>query len=173
MSRYAIIFLMAFFPVIVFAGKKDAPPPPPATNLAQRVRGFQVPQYSTNGLLTSMLRGKEALIYPDRMADITGLVLDLFKNTPTGRVSDVTVTSPRCFYQAEKGFAVSDDSIRIARDNMVITGSNYVIDQKSERMQINSNVKVVLVGVQSSGLAGLPGMNTSKPPKKADGTQGK
>ena len=123
------------------------------TNQVIHIFQFQVPQYDTNSVMTSMLRGREADIFPpDRITKITDLVIEFYKYTPTNRLVDVRVTSPECYYHPDKGVGVSDKPIRISRDNMVITGSNYVFDSKSQRMQINHDARVVLMGVRSTKL---------------------
>ena len=134
------------------APKKKEPGSSATTNQTIHVIDFQVPQYDDQGVMTSKLKGREANIFPDRMAEISELMMEIYRQTPTGRVTDVRVTSPRCFYQPDKKFAVSEDTIRIARDNMVVTGSNYVIDASAQRLQINTNARVVLKGIQSKAM---------------------
>jgi hypothetical protein len=153
-------------PLFAHAASRDKTPPPVETNRVIHVLDFQVPQYDTNGVMTGMLKGNDANIYPDHMTEIKGVVMDLFKHTVTGKVTDVRVTSPRCFYNPEKGYAVSEDTIRIARDNMVITGSNYVVNAKDQNMKINHDAKVVLIGVQNESLNSHIGRGTNGPPAR-------
>lgn len=140
-----------------------------ATNQLIHVLDFQAPQYDTNGVKTAMFKGREAFIYPDRMTEVRGLLLDIFRPSPTGAVPDVRVTSPKCFYHPDKGYAVSEDTIRIARENMVITGSNYVINSKDQRMQINSDARVVLRGMSGITHDAGPPPGTPAPPRKDAG----
>ncbi len=170
MSRFRVALILFLLPALAFAASREKAPPPVETNRVIHVIDFQVPQYDTNGVMTGMLRGNDANIYPDRMAEISGVRMDIFRNTLTGRVADVRVTSPKCFYHADKGYAVSEETIRIARDNMIITGSNYVINSKDQRMQINHDAKVVLLGVQSDSISGRI-LGTNAPPARTKGAQ--
>lgn len=151
--------LLAITAVLLVAGVSRAAPKKPSeqssamsTNQTIHVIDFQVPQYDEQGVMTSKLRGKEANIFPDRMTAINELLMEIYRQSPTGRVTDVRVTSPQCYYHPDKGFAVSEETIRIARENMVVTGSNYVIDAKAQRLQINHDARVVLKGMQSKAL---------------------
>lgn len=145
------------------APKKEKAVNDPSTNRTIRVLRFQAPQYDTNGVKTAMLTGKEAVIYPDRMVEISELGLDILRKASTN--TDVKVTSPKCFYNPEKGYAVSEDTIRIARENMVITGSNYIINAKEDRMQINHDVKIVFFGMRA-GFDQMVGSSSNAPAKK-------
>lgn len=164
MNRLLVALAVIFLPVFARAASREKAPPPVETNRMIHVIHFQVPQYDTNGVMTGMMRGETADIQPDHMTMIATLTMDLFKYTPTGRVTDVRVTSPKCYYQPDRGYAISEDTIRIARDNMIITGSNYVVNSKDERMQINHDAKVVLIGMQSDALGGPVPHGSNAPP---------
>lgn len=171
MSRLVLALVLLVLPAAaVRAAPRNKAPPAAATNNLIHVLDFQAPQYDTNGMKTAMFKGKEAFIHPDRMTEVRDLLLDIFRHSPTGTAPDVRVTSPRCFYHPDRGYAVSEDTIRIARENMVITGSNYVINAKDQRMQINHDAKVVLKGMRSYAIGEQPAAPTNAPQRKAGGT---
>lgn len=144
--------LVLIAPALVLAqtNSRPTPTPTPAPGRPTTIYDFQVPQYGDDGNMTSMLMGGVATIYPDRMADISRLQIDLFKAGSSNRLLDARVTSPHCYYHADMGVAASDDAIRISRTNMVITGSNYVVNIKAQRIKINRDSKVVIRGMRST-----------------------
>lgn len=153
MTRILLAMILLAAGTVRGAPKKPAQPASVvSTNQTIHVIDFQVPQYDDQGVMTSKLRGKEANIFPDRMTAINELLMEIYRQSPTGRITDVRVTSPQCYYHPDKGFAVSEKTIRIARENMVVTGSNYVIDAKAQRLQINHDARVVLKGMQSKAI---------------------
>lgn len=174
MRGWLAIALLVFVPALVAAPRRDGgPPPPAATNQTIHVIDFRVPQYDEQGNMTSMLKGKEANVYPDRIAEITEVLVEIFKTVATGRVTEARITSPKCFYQAEKNIAIGDGQLRMVHDTMIVTGTNYVIDAKGQRLQINEGAKVVLKGVQSRSLEEAMGIKTNGTPSRATAKDGK
>lgn len=119
-------------------------------NEAQVVTGFRVPSYDNEGNLVSQLYGDSARVLPDGAVEIAELRMELYgKSTEsTNRVIDMRVTSPRCFYDRNTGIATSDAPVRIARDNMVVTGTGFRWAGSAERLEIYSQAKVVLKDVK-------------------------
>jgi hypothetical protein len=109
----------------------------------QPVSGFSVPTYDEEGNLTSKLFGDYAKILPDGLVEITGLRVEFYSGGETNRRTDMRVSSPKCFFHRGKGVAMSDSSVRIARDNMVVTGEGFVWDSKKEHLRIAKDAKVV------------------------------
>ncbi len=110
----------------------------------QTVSGFRLPEYDEQNNLKSELIGEFAKVLPDGIIDITQLKIDFYND---GKV-DMTVTAPQCTYKQQEGTAVSDSAVRIARDNMVVTGEGFSWNGHDERFEIFKNAKVVLKGVR-------------------------
>jgi hypothetical protein len=111
---------------------------------AQTMKGFRVPSYDAEGNLTSQMFGDFARILPDGMVEITELRMEFYEKSSTNQATEMRVSSPRCLYHRLKGTAESDDTIRIARDNMVVTGRGYSWNNTDEVMKIRNDAKVVL-----------------------------
>ena len=107
---------------------------------AQTVTGFRVPEYDENNHLKSQLFGDFAKVLPDGVIEITQLKIDFYSD---GKV-DMTVTSPKCTYKQKEGMAESEAEVRIARDNMVVTGRGFTWKGRDEKFQIFNEAKVVL-----------------------------
>ena len=111
----------------------------------QTVKDFRVPEYDEKGNLKSELFGDYAKILPNGVIEITNLKMQMFKE---GEV-EASMTAPSCTYDRNGGRAGSEGSVRIARENMVVTGDGFFWSAKKERIQIFKNVKVVLKDVRS------------------------
>jgi hypothetical protein len=110
----------------------------------QTVSGFRLPEYDEQNNLKSELIGEFAKVLPDGVIEITQLKIDFYND---GKV-DMTVTAPKCTYKQQEGTAVSDSEVRIARDNMVVTGVGFAWSGHDERFEIFKNAKVVLKGAR-------------------------
>ncbi|MDD4736247.1 MAG: LPS export ABC transporter periplasmic protein LptC [Kiritimatiellae bacterium] len=101
---------------------------------------FSVPEYDAEGNLASELMGDYADILPNGNVRVRNLRIDSYKDNEV----DMSITSPECEYYENEKTASSDADVRIARDNMVVTGSGFSWNAAENRLVIKSNVKVVL-----------------------------
>ncbi|HMP77698.1 MAG TPA: LPS export ABC transporter periplasmic protein LptC [Kiritimatiellia bacterium] len=117
---------------------------------AQTVSGFRVPSIDKDGNLTSQMFGDSARILPNGLVDIAELRMEFYVrgSVMTNRQIDMRITSPRCVYNRASGVATSEAPVRIARDNMVVTGTGFRWVGSEERLEIYSEAKVVLKDVK-------------------------
>lgn len=120
----------------------------------QTVSGFRVPSYDEDGNMTSQMFGDYARILPDGYVEISQLRMEFYKGDGTNRTTDMNVSSPRCLYHRVRGAAVSDQAVRIARTNMVVTGVGFLYLEKAQSLQIMTNAKVVLRNFSKDVYAG-------------------
>ena len=106
----------------------------------QTVSGFQVPEYDDEGNLKSKLFGDFAKVLPEGVIEISQLRIEFYEK---GHVN-MTVTAPRCLYDQKKGSAESDADVRIAREDMVVTGKGFSWNNKDQVFQILTQAKVVV-----------------------------
>ena len=114
------------------------------TGDVQTVSGFRVPTYDENGEISSQMFGEYAKILPDGYVEISQLKMEFYSIEGTNRTTDMRVTSPRCIYNRTRGTAVSDADVRIAREDMVVTGVGFLWNNEQELLKINKDAKVVL-----------------------------
>jgi hypothetical protein len=117
----------------------------------QTVTGFRVPSYDREGRMTSQVFGDTARILPDGSVDIAELRMEFYAaegQTATNRAVEMRITSPRCVYHRATGVVTSDASVRIARDNMIVTGEGFQWIGAAERLEIYRNAKVVLKDIK-------------------------
>ena len=121
----------------------------------QQVNNFRVPSYDAKNNMTSQMFGDAATILADGRVDITELRMEFYSGTASNRQTEMRVTSPRCIYDRNSGSATSDAPVRIARDNMVVTGMGFRWNNKDQRLVILRDSKVVLKEVQRSMKEGI------------------
>lgn len=116
-----------------------------AQNDVTTLTDFSVPEYDADGNMASELLGDYADILPDGLVRIRNLRIDSYKDNQV----DMSITSPECEYREKEKMASSDADVRIARENMVVTGSGFSWSAGEDRLIIKSKVKVVLKNVRN------------------------
>ena len=109
----------------------------------QIITGLRVPEYDDQGKLKSLLCGDHATIPLSGPIEVQQLKYEVFSGSTQ---ADVRITAPLCLYDRELGTANSTGAVRIARPDVIITGTGFAFDRRSERMVIKSQVRVVLKG---------------------------
>lgn len=129
----------------------------------QKVKNFRVKDYTDDGKLKSELLGKEAVFFPGRPANITGLQIRFFDKDEK---VNMTITSPQCLYRQEKpAKATSDKEVKIVGEQFIVEGKGFVYEHEGQRLEIHAKAKVTLKGLggKREGLSGLPGTRAKKP----------
>jgi len=104
--------------------------------------GVRVPQINEEGVLTSLLTGDQVRISPGKPLDITRLTIHFFAED--GATERMKITAPTCLYDAARGRAKSDDSVLVEAEQFTIAGIGFEYRVAAQRMEIFSDVKVVL-----------------------------
>ncbi|MEX2606673.1 MAG: LPS export ABC transporter periplasmic protein LptC [Kiritimatiellia bacterium] len=104
------------------------------------VGGFRVPEVNGQGVLTSLMIGESARMYPDKPMDITNLTVRFFEED--GQTVNVEITSPGCAYDTRRNVATSDQSVLIVGNTFTIEGVGYVYESNKSQMKLMSDVKV-------------------------------
>lgn len=128
-----LIFLAAFAATLVFSQTRE-------------VRGFVVPELDENNNLKSQISGAHAR-YEGDLVHISELKIESFED---GEV-DMTISSPKCLYNRATKVAQSKSRVRIERENMVITGEDYIYASEGRVFEIKKDVKVVMVNAGRRG----------------------
>jgi hypothetical protein len=116
----------------------------------QFIQGFTVPDYDDQMNLKSKLHGDYANIHPNGIVDIKNLMIEFFNKEKV----NMRVTAPQCTYDRRNKKASSERTVRIAREDMVVTGKGFAWNSDKERFVISTNVKVVLRNVRSNMKSG-------------------
>lgn len=114
---------------------------------SQTISKFEVPEFGPNNELKSKLIGDFARLRTNGQVDITGLQIEFFD---LERRVNMRVTAETCLYNRVTRNAESDQRVRIARENMVITGEGFQWNAEEGRFRIFKDSKVVLKEVPRS-----------------------
>ncbi len=111
-----------------------------------KLTGFTVPQYGKeDNRIVSRLFGDLAEFMPGGFVRITNMRADFYNLT--GAV-EMQISSPLCRYDEGRKRVESEDSVRIVRSNIEVTGRGFEWDNERERLQINNEARVVLEGAR-------------------------
>ncbi|MCC5845955.1 MAG: LPS export ABC transporter periplasmic protein LptC [Verrucomicrobia bacterium] len=126
--------------------------------------GVRVPEINDQGIMTSLLTGREVRFRPRKPMEITGLEIFFFE--PDGVTVRMNAVSPGCYYDSIKGKAFSDKPIRIEGSGFVITGTRYEYMASEQTMEIFEDVKVELKNVNLGDLT--PSTSNDSPEDASD-----
>jgi len=120
-----------------------------------QIKKFKVPTYADDGTMTSQIFGEAAMVLPNGDIEITELKMEFYSNEGASaesddRKTDMTVTSPQCFYNRAKGVVVSDSDVRISRNELVVTGKGFTWNNDKQELKILNDSKVVLRGARKN-----------------------
>ncbi|RKX33209.1 MAG: hypothetical protein DRP22_00780 [Verrucomicrobia bacterium] len=116
---------------------------PAAEEAGEVIQGFTVPDYDSEGNLRSELLGDRAVMLPSDLVRIENLEIRFYSE---GKLT-MRVMAPECIYDRKHKEARSEGPVRIALENMIVTGKGFRWSQGKQRLEIFSSSKVVLKGV--------------------------
>lgn len=115
---------------------------------AQKTLGdFWVPKYDQKGRMIWQIFGTSAIVLAKGDIDVTNLRLELFRD---GR-QDAIITAPQCTVNQTTGMASSDASVRIERNDMVVTGIGFDWNSKDGLIRIHDKVRIVFADQSGAG----------------------
>ena len=114
----------------------------------QTIRGFEMPEFDRDNRLRSRLMGELARIMPSGQVDIEKMRIDFYDDN---REVEMQVTAETCLYDRESRNAESDTHVRIARQNMIITGKGFIWKADDGLFEIHEDAKVVIEGAGMVG----------------------
>jgi hypothetical protein len=112
----------------------------------QTAKNFRFPDYDKDGRLKSQVFGEYARVLNERAIEITNLKIEVFR----GAEVDMIVTSPLCLYDRIGNSAASTSSVRIARGDMVISGTGFSWDAAKQKFVVERDARVVVKGVRKT-----------------------
>jgi 3-deoxy-D-manno-octulosonate 8-phosphate phosphatase (KDO 8-P phosphatase) len=110
------------------------------------IEKFESPERDENGNLKWKLAGDRALIRPDGLMDIFNVRAEFYASNKV----DMVFTSPSCVLDRANDRAATDASVRIERENMIVTGIGGDWDGKTTTLVVRHNVQVVLTGTNTA-----------------------
>ncbi len=110
------------------------------------ITNFKLPLFNDDGYRTGYLRGEQGIYVSDSEIRIIGMVLNQYSGDERDAVTG-TMESPEAVFRldaSKKSIASGPGSIKLENDAMVLTGEDWIWQEKGNRLVINKNVKIVI-----------------------------
>jgi hypothetical protein len=134
-TRKSLAAAVAFLGATLLGIAQDAAVAPPAKN-------WTLPLFTKEGYRQMTLKGSEVRpINADRI-DITGLDVTVFSGGPEGKV-DTVILSPQASFMINEKIAKGDQSVRMVRDDVDVTGLGWTYFYNEKKVLIFHNAHVV------------------------------
>jgi lipopolysaccharide export system protein LptA len=112
-------------------------------DLELEVAGFRVPEYDTQGVMTSQLFGDRAEMEGKGEVKITGLRMEFYREGKTV----MRVSSPYCFYNQKTREARSDAPVAADLDQVEVRGRGFLFKAGESTVKIFNESQVTLRNV--------------------------
>jgi hypothetical protein len=116
-------------------GAQDATVAPPAKN-------WTLPLFTKEGYRQMTLKGAEVRPVTSDRIDIAGLDVTVFSGGPEAKV-DTVILSPEASFMINEKIARGDQSVRLVRDDVDVTGQGWTYYYNEKKVLIAHNAHVV------------------------------
>lgn len=121
--------------VIAFAQTPNAP-----------ITNFKLPLFNDEGYRTGYLRGEQGIYVSDSEIRILGMELNQYSGDERDAVIG-TMESPEALFRLDQNksrSAAGPGSIKLENDSFVLTGEDWIWQEKGNQLVINRKVKIVI-----------------------------
>ena len=102
-----------------------------------KAQGFKKAEYNDDGKLNCIISGKHGATF-GKEARIEGVQVPIYNQS-----SPLELTTPKCIYNMAKKTCTSKEAVKIKGDGVTITGVGFDINNKTKKIFIRSQVKVI------------------------------
>jgi len=102
---------------------------------------FRLPTFTPEGFRQWLVRGSEARLLSAREIDIRELTLTVFSGDAQDRI-DTMILSPAARVVTDTQLVSGPDTIRVIRDDLEASGSQWTYDHREKRIIMKKNVRV-------------------------------
>jgi hypothetical protein len=126
------------------AGLLGCRPPASAQDIAVAppAKNWTLPLFTKEGYHQMTLRGDEVHPINSDRVDIVGMNFTVFSGGPDGKVDSVLL-SPAATFLINERTAHGDQSVRLVRDDVEVTGEDWSYDYKEKKVLIQRKSHVV------------------------------
>ena len=105
------------------------------------IKDLKIPAFDKNGHRTTYMRAGEALIISDNRIDVKDMQFTLFTKGGTDTF-DTVLLAPSATFIKDKEFVSGNDSVRLIRENLEVTGEQWSYSHPEKRVLIAKNARV-------------------------------
>jgi lipopolysaccharide transport protein LptA len=114
------------------------------------LKGFRVPEYDENGVMTSQLFGERAVMESDGQVRLTGVRMEFYRD---GEVF-MEVGSPYCLFNQKTGEVKSDEPVSADMEGVRVQGVGFEMDTDARKVHVLQDSRVELDDlVRENGVA--------------------
>ncbi|MFZ9682542.1 MAG: hypothetical protein ACO3DQ_04975 [Cephaloticoccus sp.] len=129
-ARCAIAVLLATVPAA--AG--------PSVSAQAPVSNFRLPTFTKDGHRSMLIQGAQALVGTDAI-ELSNLNLTLFDGSARDAVETI-ILSPEATAELEAGLIRGPGMVRVLRDDLEITGTNWAYDHHQKKISIAAHARI-------------------------------
>lgn len=137
MNRFPA-FLLA---LLACAAPIAAQTPAPKIIPSAPIKDFRLPTFDKNGNRAWLMRAGEALFVTPTQIDVKEMHFTLFTKDGTGAF-DTVLLAPSATFLRDKQIASGQESVRLIRVNLEITGEQWSYHHLDKRVLIGKNARV-------------------------------
>lgn len=106
------------------------------------IKNFRLPTFNEEGFRHLMLRADEARVPSTERIDVVEMELTLFTGHADEQIESMLAAPAATFFPA-KLFVSGDQSVRLERSDLTVTGSDWSYDHNAKKVVINRDSHVI------------------------------
>lgn len=138
MNRFSLIFVLLFAAASPAAA---AEPAAPKVKPSAPIKDFRLPTFDKDGKRATFMKAGEALFVTTTRIDVKEMNFTLFTKDGTGAF-DTLLIAPTATFLTDKQIVSGQDSMRLLRVNVEVTGEQWSYNHVEKRVLIGKNVRV-------------------------------
>lgn len=133
--------ISAFFLLLACATPLAAQNPAPKVVPSAPIKEFRLPTFDKNGNRATFMRAGEALFVTPTQIDVKEMQFTLFTKDGTGAF-DTVLLAPSASFLTDKQIVSGQESVRLIRENLEVTGEQWSYHHIEKRVLIGKNARV-------------------------------
>ena len=137
MNRLALTFLLVALTAAFAPAQTDAPKIKPSAP----VKNLTIPTFTKDGKRETFMKAGEALFVTPTHVDVKDMHFTLFTKDGTGAF-DTILLAPTATFLRDKQTVSGEDSVRLLRIDIEVTGEQWSYNHLEKRVLIGNNARV-------------------------------
>lgn len=110
---------------------------------AAPIKNFRLPTFTVEGFREFMLRAGEAILPTPGQINVREMELTLFTRTAEEQI-DAMLAAPSASFFPKDQVARGDESMRLERTDLTVTGASWTYDHKAQKLTITRDAHIIL-----------------------------
>ncbi len=110
---------------------------------AAPIKNFRLPTFTVEGYREFMLRAGEAVVPSPEQINVREMELTVFTRTAEEQI-DAMLAAPSASFFPKDQLVRGDDTVRLERADLTVTGAGWTYDHKAQKLTINRAAHIIL-----------------------------